>query len=64
MNHTKTIPDLEKVKETVANSRHRRQKLALAILQLEEVMDQLEQKNRSRRIQQLHKVLEAVCKVL
>jgi hypothetical protein len=58
MSQTKTIPKLDKVKQTVANSRRRRQELALASLQLEELIVQLEQENRSRRIQQLDKVLE------
>ena len=58
INKTKTVPELEKVKQTVAKSRRRRQELALASLQLEEVIVKLEQENRSRRIQQLEQVLE------
>ena len=58
MNQTKTMPELEKVKQTVAKSRRRRQELALISLQLEEVIVKLEQENRSSRIQQLEQVLE------
>ncbi len=58
MNQSKTIPKLDKVKQTVANSRLRRQELALASLQLEELIVKLEQENRLRRIQQLDKALE------
>lgn len=58
MNQSKTIPKLDKVKQTVANSRRRRQELALASLQLEELIVKLEQENLFRRIQQLDKILE------
>ena len=57
MNQTKNIPDREKIQQTVTNSRLHRQELALASLQLEEVIVKLEQENRSRRIQHLDQVL-------
>ncbi len=60
MNQNTIIPEPEKVKETVAKSRRRRQEVALASLQLEEVIVKLEQENRSRRTQHIAQMLEIV----
>ncbi len=60
MNQNTIIPEPEKVKETVAKSRRRRQEVALASLHLEEVIVKLEQENRSRPTQHIAQMLEIV----
>ncbi len=51
------LPDPEKVKQTVANSRHRRLEMELAGLELEEVIAKLERHNRQQRMKRLTQVL-------
>jgi hypothetical protein len=51
------IPSLEQVKQTVVNSRRRRQELELACLQLEDLILKIEVENIQQRQQQLNKVL-------
>ncbi|WP_017718710.1 hypothetical protein [Kamptonema formosum] len=57
MSEMPPVPDPEKVKQTVANSRRSRQEMELAGLQLELLMAQLEQESQQKRMKQLNKVL-------
>jgi hypothetical protein len=58
MNHQPTVPEPEKVKQTLARARRSCQELELAGIQLEEVISRLERDNLNRRKQQLGKVLQ------
>jgi len=53
MNRQPQLPDLEKVKQTVANSRRRRLEMEVVGLELDEVIAKLEHHNRQRRLQRL-----------
>lgn len=57
MSDQPAMPDLEKVKQTIANSRRRRLEMELVGLELEEVIAKLEHYNRQQRLQRLHLVL-------
>jgi hypothetical protein len=52
------IPSFEQVKQTVVNSRRRRQELELACLQLEDLILKIEVENIQQRQQHLKKVLD------
>ncbi|MBD2305438.1 hypothetical protein H6G17_07920 [Chroococcidiopsis sp. FACHB-1243] len=52
-----SMPDPDKVKQTVANSRRRRIEMELAGLELEEVIAKLEHYNRQQQMQRLKRVL-------
>lgn len=52
------MPELEKIKQTVAKSRRRREEIELAALEFESVIVMLEQENKTRRIQHLRRVLQ------
>jgi hypothetical protein len=43
------LPDLKQVTQTISKSRHHRRELELASLDLEALISQLEQENRTRR---------------
>ena len=58
MNEMSYIPELEKIKQTVAKSRRRREEMELAGLELESVIVMLERENQKRRIQHLKRVLQ------
>jgi hypothetical protein len=58
MNYQPTVPEPEKVKQTLARVRRSCQELELAGIQLEEVISRLEQDNLNRRKQRLSKVLQ------
>ncbi|AFZ36282.1 hypothetical protein Sta7437_2757 [Stanieria cyanosphaera PCC 7437] len=51
------MPSLGQVKQTVVNSRRRRQELELACLELEDLILKIEVENIQQRQQQLNKVL-------
>ncbi|BAU63920.1 hypothetical protein STA3757_12890 [Stanieria sp. NIES-3757] len=51
------MPSLKQVKQTVVNSRRRRQELELACLELEDLILKIEVENIQQRQQQLNKVL-------
>lgn len=57
MNESKKLPSLERVRQTVANSRRRCQELELARLQLEDFILQLEEASIRQRRKQLEKTL-------
>jgi hypothetical protein len=59
MSESMKIPSLEQVKQTVANSRRRRQELELACLDLEDLILKIEAENIQQRHQQLNKILNA-----
>lgn len=50
------LPDREQVKQTLLKSRQERRKLELASLELEEIIVQLERKNRQKRSKQLNRI--------
>ena len=52
------LPELEKIKQTVAKSRRRREEIELAGFELESVIVMLEQENQKRRIKHLKRVLQ------
>lgn len=58
MNEMSYLPELEKIKQTVAKSRRRREEMELAGLELESVIVMLEQENQKRRIKHLKRVLQ------
>jgi hypothetical protein len=53
-----TLPDPEKIKQTLAKAHRNCQEMELAGIQLEEVIVKLEQENLTRRKQQLGKLLQ------
>ena len=53
-----TLPDPEKIKQTLAKAHRNCQEMELAGIQLEEVIVKLEQENLRRRKQQLGKLLQ------
>jgi hypothetical protein len=53
-----TLPDPEKIKQTLAKAHRNCQEMELAGIQLEEVIAKLEQENLTRRKQQLGKLLQ------
>jgi hypothetical protein len=53
-----TVPDPEKIKQTLAKAHRNCQELELAGIQLEEVIVKLEQENLTRRKQQLGKLFQ------
>jgi hypothetical protein len=53
-----TLPDPEKIKQTLAQAHRNCQEMELAGIQLEEVIVKLEQENLTRRKQQLGKLLQ------
>lgn len=57
MTNQPSMPDPDKVKQTVANSRRRRLEMELAGLELEEVLAKLEHYNRQQRMERLKQVL-------
>lgn len=57
MSDRPSIPDPEKVKQTVASSRRRRLEMEVVGLELEEVIAKLEQHNRQQRLKWLKQVL-------
>lgn len=57
MSEFSKIPSLEQVKQTVVNSRRRRQELEFACLQLEDLILKIQVENIQQRQQQLNKVL-------
>jgi Mn-dependent DtxR family transcriptional regulator len=57
MNNQLSMPDPEKVKQTVARSRRRRLEIEIVGLELEEAIAQLEHHNRQKRLQRLRQVL-------
>jgi hypothetical protein len=58
MNPQPTVPEPEKVKQTLARARRSCQELELAGIQLEEVISRLELDNLNKRKQRLGKVLQ------
>ncbi len=58
MNEMSYLPELDKIKQTVAKSRRRREEMELAGLELESVIVMLEQENQKRRIKHLKRVLQ------
>jgi hypothetical protein len=59
MNSTPTIPEPEKVQQTLARAHRNCQEMELAGIYLEEVIAKIEQEVLTRRKQRLVKVLEA-----
>lgn len=57
MTNQPSMPDPDKVKQTVANSRRRRLEMELAGLELEEVLAKLEHYNRQQQMERLKQVL-------
>jgi hypothetical protein len=53
-----TLPNSEKIKQTLAKAHRNCQEMELAGIQLEEVIVKLEQENLTRRKQQLGKLLQ------
>jgi hypothetical protein len=53
-----TLPDPEKIKQTLAKAHRNCQEMEFAGIQLEEVIVKLEQENLTRRKQQLGKLLQ------
>lgn len=51
------MPDPEKMKQIIANSRRRRLEMEVVGLELEEVIAKLEQHNRQQRLRRLKQVL-------
>lgn len=48
-----SLPDSQKIRQTISKSRRHRQQLELASLELEELISQLEQDNRKQRCKYL-----------
>ena len=57
MSESTKMPSLDRVKQTVANSRRRRQELELACLELEDLILKIEAENIQQRQQRLNQVL-------
>lgn len=55
MTESMEMPNSEKIKETLARSRHRRKELELLQIELEELIATLESESREQRQEQLQK---------